>query len=264
LRTLIQICVLLVLAGRTLAATPASADEIQISSCSGQAKLPVTFSIDCSHVKDAEKQFCRPFIENQSCKVFGAYRKITGINLENECPSVKYTIYDKDTWPYKQGEASGYAKHCAAELMADYSLLIKSHLGPYDVHEILHVYQSGMGALPQPHALFGPSMLEAIREIGDSETYAKRLASMKQEAERLEDEFQKGTVKGNKCTLAETEFEERLYLENARYVHVFYRKLEPDKAKDQVSREARFNRMYNVVSEGKARKFLVDHGCAPF
>jgi hypothetical protein len=78
------------------------------------------------------------------------------------------------------------------------------------------------------------------------------------------DEFQKDRVKGNKCTLAQTELEERLYLENARFVYAFYRKLEPDKTKDQALREARFNRMYNLVSEGKARKFLVDHGCAPF
>lgn len=87
---------------------------------------------------------------------------------------------------------------------------------------------------------------------------------MKQEAAHLENEFQSGSVKGNKCTLAQTEFEERLYLENTRYVYVFYRKLEPDKAKDQASREARFNRMYNTISEGKAKKFLMDHGCAAF
>lgn len=201
----------------------AASDEDTASSCTGQGrvKLPVIFTIDCSHVKEAEKQFCRPFLENQACKVFWAYRKITGINLEQSCPTVKYTIYDKDTWPYQQGEAGGYARPCAAELMADYSLLMKSKLGPYDVHEILHIYQAGMGPLPQQHILFGPSMLQAIKEIGDDENYQKRLANMRSEVTHLEDEFQKGFIKGGKCALAETEFEEQLYLQNPVYASVF-------------------------------------------
>jgi hypothetical protein len=34
--------------------------------------------------------------------------------------------------------------------------------------------------------------------------------------------------------------------------------------KDQVEREARFNRMFDKVSQGRARKFLLEHGCAPW
>lgn len=181
------------------------------------------------------------------------------------CQTIKYSIYDKDQWPYKQGEAGGYAHPCQAELMADYSILTKSKLGPYDVHEILHIYQAELGALPQQHVFFGPAMLEAMREIGDSEGYQRRLASTKQEVTHLEEEFSSGKFKPErKCQLAETEFEERLYIENPRYVYLFYRKLVPGRERDLAQREARFNRMYNQITDGKARPFLTSHGCAAF
>jgi hypothetical protein len=66
--------------------------------------------VDCSHVHDptAHAQ-CKPFIENQACKVFPAYRRITGINLEKECPEITYTLYDKDQWPHPQGGEGGQA-----------------------------------------------------------------------------------------------------------------------------------------------------------
>ena len=81
-------------------------DEITVSRCSDQNGLPVTFPVDYTHVADpATKQLSKPFAENQACKVFPAYRNITGIHLEESCPTFKYMIYDKDQWPHKGGDA---------------------------------------------------------------------------------------------------------------------------------------------------------------
>ena len=43
------------------------------------------------------------FAANQACKVFPAYRKITGIKLEQRCPTITYTIYDQDNFPHAGG-----------------------------------------------------------------------------------------------------------------------------------------------------------------
>src|SRR5580704_4175145 len=83
------------LAAAALAAgSPVRADEpIVVTSCPGEERIAVTFKVDCSHVRDpAARAQCRPFIENQACKVFPAYRRITGINLEKPCPEIVYTI----------------------------------------------------------------------------------------------------------------------------------------------------------------------------
>jgi hypothetical protein len=75
-----------------------------ITACPSQTTIPVKFVVDCSHVKDAAtRQLCSPFIANQACKVFPAYRKITGIRLEQRCPTITYTIYDKDNFPHAGG-----------------------------------------------------------------------------------------------------------------------------------------------------------------
>ena len=103
--------------------------------------------------------------------VFPAYQQITGIHLQDWCSTVQYVIYDKDKWSKSgaPGGAGGYTVGCRTQYMADYSLLLKSEIGPYDVHEILHDYQIALGALPYTHILFAPSMVEATRLIGDSE-----------------------------------------------------------------------------------------------
>jgi hypothetical protein len=67
-------------------AAPAAVAQVStvVMDCPGQPKLPVTFEIDCSHVADpAARNLCKPFIENQACKIFPAYREITGIKLED-------------------------------------------------------------------------------------------------------------------------------------------------------------------------------------
>jgi hypothetical protein len=206
-------------------------DETAVSSCPGQPKIPVTFNIDCSHVSDAaSKQLCRPFIENQACRVFPAYRKITGIKLEETCPSLKFTIYEDGNWPHPKGEG-GLALHCAVDYLSQYSIKFRSNskLGPYDVHELLHEYQFALGPLPSMHVLFGPSMAEAMREVGDAEGYQQRIKSMQDEARRLKERLdgEKGKPAANDCMLAQTQVEESLYLENSKDVYMFYLKLPP-------------------------------------
>jgi hypothetical protein len=96
-------------------------DVVTISSCPGAEPLPVTFQVDCSAVADpANRALCRPFAQNQACKVFPAYRKITGIHMEDSCPVFKYTIYDKDKWPYQDSKDGGRAERCGAQILTDF------------------------------------------------------------------------------------------------------------------------------------------------
>jgi hypothetical protein len=242
-----------------------------VSSCPGQAKLPVTFQIDCSHLRSPfSKQLCGRFIENQACRVFPAYREITGINLEETCRSIKYTIYEHTDWPHGSGEG-GVTLKCTVDYLAEYSIGFRSDssIGPYDVHELLHVYHDrSLGALPAMHILFGPSMLEATRVIGDVEEYERHLQRMRDEAQSLREKLRKGTVSvEDRCRLAQTVVEENLYLENRKRAYLFYRTLEPDKGiLSQADREARFNRMFYAVSGRKdaVRQFLIDQGCGRF
>ena len=227
--------------------------------CASQSNSPVLFRIDCSHVKAATVlEACGRFIENQACKVFPAYRKITGIQLEKSCPTITYTIYDADNFPHSHGEG-GLALHCAVDYMADYSIKSRagSVVGPYDVHELLHLYHSTLGALPALHILFAPSMTEATRLIGDEDGYRQKLAQLKDEARRLSE------TAGKNCVLAEIFIEEALYGENSENVYQFYSNLVIGRAKEQSDREARFARMYVVAYGGKAwvRQFLVEHRC---
>jgi len=241
------------------AASSFAQDRFTVQGCPKLFELPVSFSIDCSGVSDpAEKKLCRPFIENVACKVFPAYREITGMKLESICPSIEYRIYDKDKFPHPAGEG-GLALNCAVDYVADYSIGFRSKLGPYDVHEILHEYQMMLGALPDAHVLFSSSMAEAIRLIGDSETYSTRLSQMKEESARL-------NQTANSCKIAEVAVEESLYLQNFRSVYAFYRKLALGMEHDIALRQARFNRMFYLVSSDDAsvRQFLLDHGCGPF
>lgn len=238
-------------------------DVVTVSECPGSGKTPVTFQVDCTHVTDpAAHAQCRTFAENQACKVFFAYRKITGFHLEDWCQEFKYTLYDKDKWPYQNTGDGGLAGRCGAQLLSDFSVLNKSEIGPIDIHEILHVYQSRMGALPDAHVLFGPSMTEARRLIGDNQGYTKELEDMKAEANRFKAGFDAGTITGDKeCHIAEVYWEEALYLKDPRLVEMFYLKLGPDLGRDMAQRQARFDRMYNIVSSGEAGPFLIAHGC---
>jgi hypothetical protein len=248
------------------AAAGSAGDAIEVASCPGLDRSPITFSIDCSHVRDpAARLQCAPFIENQACKVFPAYRKITGINLEDHCPTISYTIYDQDQWPFQGGDAGGYAGRCSAKLIADVSVLRKSALGPFDTHELLHVYQSELGAVPSPHILFASSQLEALREIGDKYGFESGFARLKAEAlgPDFERTFASDRVKPDeRCRFAESNLEARLYISNPKNVYEFWRKLEHGRLRDQADREARFNRMFEQVGGPGAKAFLLGHGCS--
>lgn len=233
---------------------------VTISSCPKQSTLPVIFEVDCSHLADlSTKHLCEPFAENQACKVFWAYRNITGIRLEESCSTFKYTIYDKDKFPHPAGEG-GVALRCGADYVADYSVLTKSPIGPYDVHEILHVYQQELGALPYQHILFGPSMAEARREIGDDKGYKDAMSRLKIDLKNTETGFQNGTIRPDgQCVSAELYIESSLYLKDPKNVEQFYRKLERGRLKDMADRQARFNRMYDAVLDGTAKAYLLAH-----
>ncbi|MDE2230355.1 MAG: hypothetical protein KGL11_15115 [Alphaproteobacteria bacterium] len=239
---------------------------IEVSRCNAQTRSPVVFRIDCSHVKDAAvRSACARFIENQACRVFPAYRKITGIALEKTCRTITYTIYDADNFPHPKGDG-GVALRCAVDYIADYSLKFRadSKLGAYDVHELLHLYHSTLGALPATHILFGPSMTEAMLVIGDGAGYRQRLAQLKQETPRLAEALRRNAEKSAKtCVLAEIETEQSLYLADRTSVYRFYRDLVTSRLKDQADRERRFARMYVAASGGKnsVRQYLLDHGC---
>ncbi len=266
MKFLASVTAILLCSVAAMAAVPDSQDTV--SSCPGQARLPVTFQIDCSHLSDpSSKQLCRTFIENQACKVFPAYRKITGIKLEDTCKSIKFTIYQDDNWPHPKGEG-GLALNCAVDYLAKYS--VQSHpsskMGPYDVHELLHEYQIALGALPDAHVLFSSSMAEAMREIGEADDFQKAMQNMRGEAPRLEQELRDGKVPADKrCLVAETQVEESVYLADSRSVYAFYRKLTPSKNPSQADRQARFNRMFYLVSGPKpeVKTFLTQY-CGPF
>lgn len=252
-----------------IAITPAFAqDHITVSSCPAQSKIPVTFAADCSHVNDAaSKQLCGAFLQNQACKVFPAYRKITGIHLEDKCPSIQYNIYEKENWPYPNPKGEGgLAGKCVITIMADYSVNVKSKIGPYDLHEILHEYEFVDGPFIDEHPFFDPLQTEAAREIGDASGSQAYLARVKDEARQFGNSLaDHDPVSEKNCVAAEKYMETTLYLEDSRNAYVYYLKLSPLPAKwTRADLAARVNRMFNVVSSGKAREFLLDHGCGPF
>jgi hypothetical protein len=226
----------------------------------------VTFRVDCSRVHDAAARAqCLPFITNQACHVFPAYRKITGINLEGTCPTITYTIYDKAEWPDPGGDAGGYAGKCSAKLMSEFSVLRKTALGPLDTHELLHVHQSELGALPSSHILFGSTQLEVLREMGDRYGYESGFARLKGEAlgPGFEQYFSSNRMKAEaRCAAAETNLEARLSISNPKNVDAFWRELGRGTLKDQADREARFNRMFERIGGESARAFLPGRGCA--
>lgn len=270
-RTLRSIAGLLILAGAGWFSPQAAVAQVQseVSSCRGQGRLPVAFQIDCSHLTDkATRQLCRPFIENQACKVFPAYRKITSIKLEDKCKSIKFTIYEDANWPHPN--AGGLALNCAVDYLAQYSVKSRanSKIGPYDVHELLHEYQFALGPLPSMHPLFASSMAEATRRVGDDEQYQRDIRQMHTESKRLHDELNKGKYAAapNQCSIAQTQVEESLYLKNSRFVTMFYLKLPRARGTSQAERDARFNRMFYVVSSAdpEVKKMLTEHGCGAF
>jgi len=264
-----HVFLLMLVSASFLAVLPARAqDSVSVSSCPGQPKIPVVFKADCSHVKDPSgKQLCRAFLENQACKVFPAYRKITGINLEERCPVMQYNLYEKENWPYPnlKGEG-GLAGKCEITLLSDFSVKVQSRIGPYDLHELLHEYQALIGPFINEHPMFDPSQAEAAREIGDPQGAEAYVNRMRRTLDEISKSSASSTVPSEKdCARAQIYIEESLYLQDSRVVYAFYHKLGPvptNKTRPELA--ARENRMLNVVSWDKAKDYLLSHGCWPF
>ncbi len=252
------------------ALTPGAAQEqtrFTVSKCP-DGPPPVPFTIDCSHTSDpAARAACRPFLENAACKVAPAYRKITGVHLEDICKSYQYIIYDDDNWPYKSAGAGGMTTKCLSNYEAKYSVLgsLRLPTGPYDVHEILHGHQPPLGRLPDIHVIFTSSMAEATRLAGDEARYKTLMRQIQEESQNLEKEFQAGKIKPeNQCKVANTLFDELLYLKDTKVVYEYYEWLLRNPEKPKGNPQARFNQMFNAVSKGEARKFMAAHGCNVF
>ncbi len=268
MRPLFAVLALSLTAAAAAAGVP-GADQFTVAACPNAAQIPVTFQIDCSNVASQKlKKLCGVFIQNQACLVSPAYRKITGIKLEDICPSVQYMIYDTDKWPYQGGEAGGMAGKCKIDYMTQYSVAAPApaNIGPYDSHEILHEYQMALGALPYAHSLFGPSQAELKRLIGDADGYEQAIGQMKKGIDnaRAANWNHTATATMDQCVFVELYLEAHFYVSNNATVYDMYRKLVRSFVRDQGDREARFNRMYVAVSDPRTRDFLVAHGCAPF
>jgi hypothetical protein len=233
-----------------------------------QPTIPVKFVIDCSRVKDvATRQLCEPLIANQARKVFPAYRKITGIKLEQRCPILTYTIYESN-FPHPRG--GGVSYNCQIDYMAREAFLLSanSKIGPYELHEILHHYQftsKELSGLSGTHVLFTPSIVEAEAEVGDNELHDKSLARIKIESAQLRANLESGKVKPtDRCKVARAIVEEELYLASNQNIYQFYGRLASVVPKDAADSERRYDSMLNAVAGGKAKEFLTTHGCAPF
>jgi hypothetical protein len=246
---------------------PAVASDITVvSSCPQRQHIPVKFKIDCSHLEGPKvKELCRSFAEIQACKVFPAYQKITGIHVEVLCHTIRYTLYDRANWPH--GAAGGISLRCRIDQLAEYALRLnaKSAIGPHEVHEILHQYQMAHKTLKQLtalHPLFSSSMLEAERELGDSEAYASGYARLKRELQYMRTWLNKGTIKtAATCRTAQAVVEGRLYLQDRNKVYQFYRALANRSESDPADQ---MNVVLNFLSGGTVKQFLLKHGCKPF
>jgi hypothetical protein len=251
-----------------LANAPAVAlDVTVVSTCPQQQHIPVAFKVDCSYLKDAAtKALCGPFADNQACKVFPAYRKITNIYVEQLCPTIIYTIYDRDNWP-NVGAGGGISIECRIDYLAEYALVphAKSAIGPYEVHEILHQYQMAdetLAELTAFHPLFSSSMLEAEREVGDTQAYELGITRMKDDIGSLRTALDQATIApANRCRMAQIVIEKNLYLHNAKNVYQFYRRLANGPVRNATSR---LSAMLNTLAGGTAKQFLRAHGCEAF
>jgi hypothetical protein len=247
-------------------ASASASDIIVVSSCPQKQHIPVEFKIDCSHLEEsATRNLCVPFAENQACKVFPVYRKITGIDVERLCPTIIYTLYDRSNWPYSV--AGGISFRCRIDELAEYALRSneKSAIGPHEVHEILHQYQMAHKTLDQVtafHPLFSSSMLEAERELGNSEAYEMGYGRLKREIQGMQTSLGNATIQAvDRCRIAQAVIEEGLYLQDKSNVYQFYRTLADSAGRnpaDQISA------MLNASSAGRARPFLLAHGCEEF
>src|SRR5258708_10444340 len=110
-------------------------------------------------------------------------------------------------------------------------------------------------------------MAEASRRIGDDEQYQRDIKQMGAESQRPHDELMAGKYASlpNQCSIAQTQVEESLYLENSRLLPMYYLKLPPSNGNSHAERDARFNRMFYVVSSPRPelKTVLTEHASGP-
>jgi hypothetical protein len=222
------------------------------------------FKVDCSHLKDATtRALCRSFADNQACKVFPALRKITGIHLERLCPTITYTIYDRDNWPTAT-VAGRMSIECRIDYLAEHALAsrAKSAIGPYELHEILHQYQMADETLREQtvsHPLFSSSMREAERAVGDMQAYDRGITRMHHGIPNLRTALDQAMIAPtDRCRMAQSIIEEDLYLHDAKNVYQFYRKLATGSVRNAAGR---LTVMLNTLSGDTAKQVLLEHGC---
>lgn len=115
------------------------------------------------------------------------------------------------------------------------------------------------------HILFGPSMMEAKRLVGDIIGWKQDFNRSRVTVDLQTKHYQAGTMNSkNPCVAAENYVTELLYIQNQKNVYLFYKKLEIGRQKDQADREARFNRKFASVGGETTRNFLLAHGWGPF
>jgi hypothetical protein len=251
-----------------LANTAIASDmTVVVSSCPQKQHMPVEFKVDCSYLEDpTTRKLCRPFAENQACKVFPAYRKITGIDVEQLCPTISYTLYDRDNWPHGSA-AGGVSLKCRIDQLAEYALRqnANSAIGPHEVHEMLHQYQMVHKTLDQLtalHPLFSSSMLEVERELGESKAFELGYGRLKQDIQRMQTSLDEGTIEAaDMCRTAQTVIEEGLYLQDRNNVYQFYRTLANSAGRNPTDQ---MSAMLNALSGGAVRESLLAHGCESF
>jgi hypothetical protein len=254
--------ILVAFAAASANAPAAAATLTMVTSCPPPKHTSVNFTIDCSRLDLETKKLCSSFIQNQACRVFAAYRKITGIDVNRVCPTISYTIYNRANWRY--GTAGGISFRCRIEMLADGSLQAKakSAIGPYEVHELLHQFQMASQTLHDItayHPLFASSMLEAEREIGDISSYGREYARLEPDIQRMRTSLEKGTIRAaDTCRIAQSVVEETLYLKDRHNVYKSYRFLKEETSQNPA---ARLSATLVALSAGASRQFLISHGC---
>jgi len=249
--------------------------NFSVNFCNGK-KIPMIFSIDCSHLKAGDRNTCEAFIENVACRAFPAYEKITQINLEKRCPQLTYTIYTSQNWPHKNKPFGGLSQDCKADYIDENSVnqqWFELPSGPYDAHEILHHFQMSMGLEnTYEHPLFASSMAEAMKLIGDKPGFQNAIQGMENDITNFINHPEKV---GGKCKIAQAVVEEGLYLKNNNIIYEIYSDLLngnpqvpiPPSGTDSTIWDETFisKALYKVSgNENKVKSYLIQNGCAAF
>jgi hypothetical protein len=108
-------------------------------------------------------------------------------------------------------------------------------------------------------------MVEATRLIGDSERYAALMKDTRRDMDRIQDQLERRAVAPDtECLDAELTTEFSLYLKDPNNVRQFYLVLTHDGEMRTRDPQSRFDQMYDKVSGGTARTYLLQHGCRFF